>query len=444
MGSGRAATVLGRLACLCRRRRLENGGAVLRLRESPWAGRCFWRGAWSACWALLFAGVATAVNAQYAIRWQPDPAAPAVEVEGITRDALQALEKLDASYPWMQILAVYAEQAIEPGAPMQGMPPIAGVWKVQRGKLRFEPKFPFARGVAYRADFWPSRLPSPLGGAAQLLESFGKSGPQQGPVISFFELPKDKAAPSTSVLQIYPSGDVLPENQLKFYVAFSGPMSRGSIYEHIELRDAAGKAIELPFLELDEELWDPTMTRVTLLIDPGRIKRGVKPLEDIGPVFEEGKMYTLTIKPTWKDAAGQPLKVGFAKTYRVGPADRTPPDPKRWRISYVPPAGAQGPFILDFDEPMDRALALRLIEVRRKQAGREVVIDGDVSVDQQERRWMLMPVGPWREGQYRLVVATTIEDLAGNNIGKTFDVELSSGGPRQLAAQSVSVEFEVK
>lgn len=396
--------------------------------------------------ALLLGGFVVSAQAQYAIRWHPDPTMPAVEVEGIPRDALQALMKVDAAtYPWTQLFVVFAEQPQEPGAPLQGMPPIAGAWKVANGKLRFEPRFPFARGVAYRADFWPSRLPGPLGAAVPMLDMLGGEGRPQGPVISFFELPRDKTAPSTAVLQIYPSGDVLPENQLKFYVQFSGAMSRGSIYEHIELRDAEGKKIELPFLELDEELWDPSMTRVTLLIDPGRIKRGVKPLEDIGPVFEEGKRYTLAIKASWKDAAGRPLKAGFEKTYRIGPADRTPPDPKRWKITYVPPAGAQGPLIVDFDEPMDRALALRLIEARRVQPGRgEVLVDGDISLDQQERRWMLMPVGPWRGGTYKLVVATTIEDLAGNNIGKTFDVELASGARRELSAPSVSVTFEVK
>jgi hypothetical protein len=188
------------------------------------------------------------------------------------------------------------------------------------------------------------------------------------------------------------------------------------------------------------------MTRVTLLIDPGRIKRGVKPLEDIGPVFEEGQSYTLTIKPTWRDASGRPLRGRFEKTFRVGPADRTPPDPKRWKLSYVPPAGTQGPLMVHFDEPIDRALALRLIAVHQvgKAGAKPRRVDGEVVLDEQERRWMLMPLGRWMPGTYRLVVATTIEDLAGNNIGKTFDVELAAGTRRELTAQSVSVEFDVK
>lgn len=396
--------------------------------------------------ALMMAGFVAPAQAQYTIRWHPGPTLPAVEVEGIPRDALQALAKVDAvTYPWTQLFVVFAEQPQEPGAPLQGMPPIAGTWKVANGKLRFEPRSPFARGVAYRADFWPSRLPGPLGAAVPMLDMLGGEGRPQGPVISFFELPKDKTAPSTTVLQIYPSGDVLPENQLRFYVQFSSAMSRGSIGEHIELRDAEGKKIERAFLEQDEDMWDPSMTRVTLLIDRGGNKRGAKSREDVESRFEAGKRYTLAIKASWKDAAGRPLKSGFEKTYRIGPADRTPPDPQRWKITYVPPAGAQGPLIVDFDEPMDRVRALRLIEVRRVQPGPgEVLVDGDVSVDQQERRWMLMPVGPWQGGAYKLVVATTIEDLAGNSIGKTFDVDQLSDARREPTARSVNVAFEVK
>lgn len=396
--------------------------------------------------AVLFLGAGTMARAQYTIRWVSDPTSTAVEVEGVPRDAFSALEAAEpGSVPWIQLLAVYAEQPVDPGSPLPAMPPVAGTWKLKNGKIRFEPRYPFTRGVAYRAEFWPSRLPGPLGAPAQLLGPIlNRQQPGGGPVISFYELPREKNTPTTSVLQIYPSAGVLPENQLKFYVHFSGSMSRGGIYDHVQLRDAAGKVIELPFLELDEELWDPSMTRLTLLIDPGRIKRGVKPLEDIGPVFEEGKAYTLAIKASFRDAAGRPLRTGFEKAFHIGPADRTPPDPKRWTLQYIPPAGTPGPLIVQFDEPMDRALALRLIGVRRVDGSRLVPVDGETVIDEQERRWMLQPVGPWSAGSYRLVVGATIEDLAGNNIGKTFDVDLAAGAQRQLATPSVSVPFEVR
>jgi hypothetical protein len=48
----------------------------------------------------------------------------------------------------------------------------------------------------------------------------------------------------------------------------------------------------------------PDMTRLTLFIDPGRIKRGVAPLEEIGPALHAGKRYTLEIDSGWHDASG--------------------------------------------------------------------------------------------------------------------------------------------
>ena len=125
-----------------------------------------------------------------------------------------------------------------------------------------------------------------------------------------------------------PTGDVLPENLLKFYVEFSAPMGRGHAYEHVNLLDATGTPLDLPFLELGEELWDPRGVRFTLLFDPGRIKKGLKPREELGPVLEAGKWYTLVVDRGWPDAAGNPLEGEFRKPFQVGPPDVTPPDPK--------------------------------------------------------------------------------------------------------------------
>ena len=232
---------------------------------------------------------------------------------------------------------------------------------------------------------------------------------------------------------------MLPENQLKFYLQFSAPMSGGGVYQHIRVREAGGRELDQPFLELEEELWDPAMTRLTLLIDPGRIKRGVKPHEDVGALFEAGRSYTLTIDPAWRDAGGQPLRAGLSKTYRIAAADRTPPDAARWAV-HAPRPATREPLVVQFDEPMDHALALRLIGVQA--AGGPVT--GEASLTEGERRWLFVPARPWRPGTHRVQVATTIEDLAGNNIGKAFDVELQEGTPRGLTRDKVTLPFEIQ
>jgi hypothetical protein len=193
-------------------------------------------------------------------------------------------------------------------------------------------------------------------------------------------------------------------------------------------------------LEIDEELWDPTMTRLTLFIDPGRIKRGVLPLEEIGPALETGKNYSLVIDSDWKDGAGEPLQAGFEKRFGVAAPDRDPPDPASWKIQAAP-SGTREPLRVTFPEPMDHALAQRVIQVVTD-SGRE--FPGEVTLEDQERRWVFVPANPWRSGTYQLLVPTTIEDLAGNNIGKPFEVDLFEGVQRRLATPAVKLPFEVR
>ena len=88
------------------------------------------------------------------------------------------------------------------------------------------------------------------------------------------------------VVAVYPSSATLPENQLRFYLHFSAPMSRGEVYQHLQLLDQDGKPIVLPFLEIGEELWDTTGQRLTLLIDPGRIKRGLCRASSLAPCWK--------------------------------------------------------------------------------------------------------------------------------------------------------------
>ena len=108
-----------------------------------------------------------------------------------------------------------------------------------------------------------------------------------------------------------------------------------------------GKPVVLPFLEVDQELWDRDYQRLTVLFDPGRIKRGLLPLADVGSAIEDGKQYTLVVDQDWRDARGAPLAASFRKPFRAGPADRTPPDPAKWRIT-APRAGASDPLIVEF------------------------------------------------------------------------------------------------
>jgi len=294
------------------------------------------------------------------------------------------------------------------------MPPMLGRWSVEGAALRFTPRFPFSPGMSYEATWQPGA---------------GK------PVTSQHAVPKAAAAPSTVVAHIFPGGDTVPENLLKFYLHFSAPMSGGGIYQHIHLRDDTGKDIELPFLEIGEELWDREMKRLTLFIDPGRIKREVKPLEDIGPALVAGKQFTLVIDAAWQDAAGQPMLRRAEKKFTVTAPDRTPPDPKTWKIT-APAAGTKDPLRISFSEPMEQALALRLITVKG--------IAGMPALNEAGVAWSFIPDKQWTPGAQRLVIQPELEDLAGNSIGKPFEVDISGTEKDPPAPKAVDLPFEVR
>lgn len=371
----------------------------------------------------------TAPRPRLSIRWVTNPSRTnkvAVEVTGLSPATLQRLQQSDwKPEQWPRLLSIYAEQEDSPAG--AGLPPMFGDYRVQSGALRFEPQFPLEPGVKYRAIFYPDQLP-------------GQRGSRGEPITNVFQVPPRPSSPTARVSRVYPSAAVLPENLLKFYIHFSAPMSRGRIYEHIHLRDDTGKEVRLPFLEIDEELWDPTMTRLTLLIDPGRIKRGVRPLEEVGPALEDGKGYTLVIDQAWRDGTGNPLKETFQKVFKVGPADRDPPNPAGWKIR-SPKSQTRDVLTMTFPEPMDHALAQRVIQVVNDSGER---VPGKIALEDEERRWMFAPTQPWRSGPYRVVIPTTIEDLAGNNIGKPFDVDLFENAPPRLAGSTVKLSFEVR
>jgi hypothetical protein len=348
------------------------------------------------------------------------------EVVGLSRADLDRLAKADLKPgQWEELFAVHVVTGQTAGK--ENQPAVLGSYRVEGGALRFEPRFPPVAGVKYGATFRPSRLPGRPGGGGEAVRAE-------------FELPKSKPAVATVVRHVYPSRDRLPENQLKFYLHFSTPMSRGEAYRHIRLLDEAGKPVELPFLELDQELWDPEGKRFTLFFDPGRIKRGLKPREEVGPALVDGKRYVLVIDRGWLDAEGNPLKETYRKSFRVLAPDDTPPDPKTWKVE-PPPADGTAPLTVRFGKPLDHALLQRLLWVV-DQRGKQVT--GTVGVTDEETRWHFTPERPWKAGRYELVVDTTLEDLAGNSVGRPFEVDRFRPIQREVKATTVRLPFEVK
>ena len=314
---------------------------------------------------------------------------------------------------WQDLFAVY----VDSGSIEDALPPMLGSYRIEGEALIFQARFPLQPGLSYRAVF------------ASASE----------PVTFRFDIPDLEAMVSTTVEHVYPSTDRLPENQLKFYLHFSAPMSRGEAYRQIHLLDERGDPVELPFLELDEELWDREGKRLTLLFDPGRIKRDLVPHEEVGVPIKQGKAYTLVIDRDWRDARGKSLKESFRKSFEVVAADREIPDPQSWLIT-APQAGSVQPLSVEFPEPMDHGLLSRVLEIMDSQGN---FVEGSIQVDRRETRWQLTPEEPWRAGDYFLRVDTILEDLAGNRIDRLFEVDVFERVEEWITTTAVSLPFKI-
>jgi hypothetical protein len=159
----------------------------------------------------------------------------------------------------------------------------------------------------------------------------------------------------------------------------------------------------------------------------------------MGRALKVGKTYTLVVRSEWQDANGLPLKEPFRHTFRVGPPDTQPLDTAQWRLT--PPAGGgQTPLVVTFPEPVDRGLLFRALGVRRG----GTVVDGDVTVGANETQWAFTPHEPWRAGVYDLLALSILEDRAGNQIGRAFEVDNFETVDKGPDARTVTLPFRVQ
>lgn len=315
--------------------------------------------------------------------------------------------------------------------------PMAGRYRLSSEGILFEPLFGFEKGISFQAEFHFSSLALRL--KRRGVERTLPFASRPSLTLRFGEDPVDQIA-SSRVEDVFPSADVLPENLLKFYLHFSSPMSLGTRYQYLHLIREDGSEVMAPFLQLDEELWDPEGRRMTILIDPGRIKSGLLPREEIGPALEAGKEFRLVIDSAWPDARGLPLVEAFEKRFRVAEPDAESPRMSNWKIR-VPQSNSEESLAVSFPESLDHALLSRVLWIEDP-SGQAVA--GEIQITDSERKWQLTPEVVWRPGLYRLCVENSLEDLAGNSLGKLFEVDSFLTVSQRVERDVIKRPFQVR
>ncbi len=354
-----------------------------------------------AMFALLLCAL-TAMAAESGPRFDGsvDPRRPVVSV------TLPA-ELAGAGDTWLKLVRIEGDKADSAA--------IFGSYTRRGEVLSFVPAFRLSPGTAYRAIL---KLP---GRDTQSAD---------------YTVPAAEARPTAALEKIYPTADHVPANLLKFYLYFSQPMRETEgIFDHFQILGADGQAVHDPWRR--QSLWSDDGRRLTLLIHPGRIKRGVNLREELGPVLRPGQRYTLVIDEGALDAGGRPIGKRYEKQFTADDEVSRRLTLARWQLE-LPQAGTTEPLRITFNQALDHALARRLIRV--KNAAGEFIA-GQVALGSQERSCSFTPAQPWRKESYLLTADDLLEDLAGNTPSRVFDADLENP---DIAEPMLERAFELK
>jgi hypothetical protein len=346
-----------------------------------------------------------------------------IEVTGLSRADLTALSRANLSADeWSALLHV----TLRPSASASGdeTPAMAGRYTVE-GSLRFSPSFPFDAGRDYEVRFDPSKV--------------SRAGLTARAATATISIPDSGRSPSTRVSAVYPGSDLIPENLLRMYVVFSKPMGQQGGRDHIMFFDDSGREVPDVVVPLDTDLWNAERTRYTVNLDPGRVKREILPNREMGRALHDGAGLTLVVKRDWPDRHGNPLVTEYRRRYRIGPPEDRPLSTAQWHIT-APAAGSRDLLTVTFSTPLDYGLLQRSLSVRRGDSN----IPGYGQVGPGEIRWEFVPREEWQRGPYMLKVDPILEDVAGNRIGRAFEVLSRGDAVPAESAVPVLVPFIVR
>jgi hypothetical protein len=284
---------------------------------------------------------------------------------------------------------------------MESRTAILGDYQPSDDGVIFKPLIPFTSGLTYEVSV-------------------------NGKVIGKIQIPHYDHNDPPELAEIYPSQDTLPENLLKFYFRFSHSMREGHALRYITLLKNGVDTVQGTFLDLHPELWNEDYTMITLWLDPGRIKRDLQPNQTLGVPLERSASYTLIVRSGWPDTRGAVITDDFRKEFFVGTRDSIRPDIKKWVLK-TPRQSTTEPLVIFLNEPIDAVLLTDALQVINKD---NTPLRGQIELKQEESVVEITPESPWQKGSYILQSEGRLEDLAGNNLDRLFDRDITKDPPR--------------
>lgn len=241
------------------------------------------------------------------------------------------------------------------------------------------------------------------------------------------------------VEEIYPTATVVPLNVLRFYVYFDAKMDRESSRDQIFVRNSRGEVLDGIFLQGRFELWSDDSRRLTVVLDPGRVKTGLSNALRLDDGLQTGRQFALIVGEGLTTAKGCAMATEFQHEFLVAGFDTDIPDPMSWEIT-APKAQSLAPLEIALQKPLDHLSLAYQIRVN-EQSGQRIA--GTIELGENDEHWRFTPRKPWTAGRYQLVVDPALEDLAGNRPTGLFDDPSGESRVRQASAGPIIVPFNI-
>jgi hypothetical protein len=226
---------------------------------------------------------------------------------------------------------------------------------------------------------------------------------------------------------VHPAGPTVPENLLRMELRFEHPQPLPFDMDRLKLLDARG--LELRHALLDVALPSPDGRRITVLMDPGRVKMGVGPNREAGRALDAGSTVTLHL------AGATPAEETVIKTWRVTAGLTRPLQPGSWTLT-PPRRASRDALVVALQAPIS-AVGEGLLAVVDARGRR---VQGSASLGGGDAVWRFIPYRPWAPGPYRLVTHPELEDPAGNRQCAAFEARVRTAA----RCEGMSLPFKPK
>lgn len=207
---------------------------------------------------------------------------------------------------------------------------------------------------------------------------------------------------------LYP-GRVWPANILRVHLVFPRPVDPWGAEAPLRLLDGEGRERPGVFVDVPGGLWSACGRILTVLLHPGRVKRGLAARDRLGPALAAGETVTLALAAGLREADGGPHGLPQRFPLRIAPPVFGPIPPDAIRRT------ACG-LLLGGPAPIDAVGALT--------HARLIAPDGTAL----SGRLALRPRGALhlvpRDGacpQFRVEIAAALEDCCGNRRDTAFE-----------------------